>query len=202
MKEVYTEKQAEDFLASRGFGIVEGFFVSRKKDLRKIIVMLGFPLVIKVSGKQIVHKNKVDGVITGVRSYASLEKSFEKLMRIPGASGVMIQRQLSGKEFLLGIKETPEFGKVIAFGAGGIHTEEKKDVSFRAINFFKEKDALEMISEINDAKKVSNLERNKIKEILLHLVEFARRYPRVYELDINPLINGKIVDARIVFHNI
>lgn len=202
MKEVYTEKQAEDFLASRGFDIVEGLSLSSKQDLRKIVIRFGFPLVMKVSSKKIIHKNKVNGVITGIKSYAAVEKAFEKLMKIPSASGVMIQKQLFGKEFLLGIKETPEFGKVIAFGAGGIYTEEKKDVSFRAIDFFKEKDALEMISDIRESKKLSKLEIIKIKEILLQLVDFVKKHPRISELDINPLINGKIVDARIVFHNI
>lgn len=199
MKEVYTEKQAEDFLASRGFDLVEGNFVSRKKDLRKIVVRLGFPLVMKVSSRRIIHKNKVNGIIIGIKSYTGVENAFEKLMRIPSANGVLIQKQLSGKEFLLGIKETPEFGKVIAFGVGGIHTEEKKNVSFRAVDFFREEDAREMISEVSESKSISQPEYIRIKNVLLQLADFVRKNPRISELDINPLIKGKIVDARIVF---
>lgn len=199
MKGVYTEKEAEDFLASRGFDIVEGFFVHRKKDLRSVAVRLDFPLVIKVSGKKIIHKNKVDGVITGIKSYASLIGAFEKLMRTSGASGVIIQKQLFGVEFLLGVKETPEFGKIIAFGRGGIHTEEKKDVSFRSLSFFEEKDAVEMMSETKIFTKISKIEVKKIVSIMIKLSDFVKKYPKISELDINPIINGKIVDARIVF---
>lgn len=199
MKEVYTEKRAEDFLASRGFDVIDGVFVSKKKDLLKAITRVGFPLVMKVSGKKIIHKNKVHGVIVGVTTFHQVEKNFNTLMEISGAEGVMFQPKISGKEFLIGIKDTPEFGRVIAFGAGGVHTEEIGDVSFRSIDRLNISELDSFISEVKISKKISPKEKSQVKRIVMQLAHFTRIHPEISELDINPLIDGKIVDARIAF---
>jgi len=181
---VFTEKEAEDFLKKQGFGIVETKFVSEERQLNKI--RFDFPVVMKVSSKKIIHKTKVNGIRKGIKNKKQAVKAFRELMRIRNAEGVLIQRQVKGKEFLLGIKKTPEFGYVVGFGKGGSKVEKMKKVDFR----------------VCDVKGVENLSKNpRIRKILLQLCKLSNL--GIESLDINPLIleRGKpvIVDAQIVF---
>ena len=196
--EILTEKEAEDFLENRNFDVVDRVYVEKESELKSATEKLGFPLVMKVSGQEFIHKNKIGGVVKSVEDYVVASEIFKRFNEIKGIQGVMIQKQIKGREFLLGIKRTPEFGHVIAFGAGGIYTEKLKDVSFRVCSFRK-REARKMIEEVNyseglDKKSVKILEKN-----ILKLCKLAKKFPKIKELDINPLIQGRVVDARIVF---
>lgn len=199
---VSTEKEAEEFLENKGFKIVDRIYIKKKSEINKAINKIGFPFVMKVSGKNIIHKNKVRGIKLGIKNYNEAIKSFKQLKKIKGFEGVIIQKQISGKEFLLGIKKTPEFEHVVAFGAGGIHTEKLKDVSFRVCPFDKT-DTEEMIKEVKKAKELNKKNIIDIQNNLIKLCQLIQKYPKIKELDINPLIVNKkdatIVDARIVW---
>jgi len=200
--QIFTEKEAENFLEKEGFQIVNRIYIKKKSDINKSINKISFPFVMKVSGKKIIHKNKVKGIILNIKNYEESVKAFNKLKKIKDSEGVIIQRQIKGNEFLLGIKKTPEFEHVIAFGAGGIHTEELKDISFRVCPF-NNIEAKNMIKEIKAAKNLNKKIINKIQKNLIKLCQLAKRHPKIKELDINPLIvNEKdtiIVDARIAW---
>ena len=181
---VFTEKEAEDFLRRHGFDIIETKFITKEKELNKI--KFDAPMVLKVSSKKIVHKTKVNGIRTGIKNKKQAIGAFRELMKIRHVEGILIQRQVKGKEFLLGIKKTPEFGYVIAFGKGGSKVEKMKKVDFRVCG----------------VKGVEDLSKNPfIKKTLLKLCQLSNL--GIESLDINPLIleKGKpfIVDAQIVF---
>ena len=126
---VFSEKRAEDFLRKQGFDVVETKFVKKEKKLGKID--FDFPVVMKISSDKIVHKTKVNGIRLGIKNKEQAVKACRELMRIRNAQDVLIQRQVKGKEFLVGLKKTPEFGYVIAFGKGGSKVEKEKKVDFR-----------------------------------------------------------------------
>ena len=186
---VYTEKEAEGFLEKRGFEIVKRIYIKKKSEIKDAIKKIGFPVVMKVSGKKIIHKNKVMGVKTNIKSYEQSLKAFDKLLKIKNCEGIMVQRQIEGKEFLLGIKKTPEFGHVVAFGAGGIYTEKFKDVSFRVCPFDKT-EVKKMMKEVKVAERLSQESRRKIEKNLIKLCWLVEKYSKIKELDINPLIVG------------
>ena len=119
-------------------------------------------------------------------------------MKIPDAEEVLVQKMIAGRFFILGLKKTPEFGHVLIFGDGGIDVEEKKDVSFRVCPISKE-DVLSMIKETKIGKTVTKHEEKFLIKNLLKLSRLAKKYSNILELDINPIISGQIVDARIVF---
>ena len=196
---IFVEKEAEDFLEKKNFDIVERVYIEEKSELKNAVEKLGFPLVMKVSGQKIIHKNKVGGIVKNIKDYETALNVFDKLRKIEYVQGIMIQKQIKGKEFLLGIKRTSEFGHVIAFGAGGIHTEKLKDINFR-VCLFNKKEARKMINETNIAKDLDKKSSKIIEKNILKLCKLAKKHPRIKELDINPLIQGKIIDARIVWH--
>lgn len=198
----FSEKEAENFLKKNGFEVIEGKVVNSKFKLKKSIKKVGLPFVMKVYGKRIVHKSKLGGVKTNIRTVSEAIYEFDYLKKIKGSSGVMIQRQFFGKEFFLGIKKTPEFGHVIIFGAGGSKVEEEKDVVFR-VSPFDKNEARKMIKETKIGKSLSKMLENCLIENLLKLCEVSLNHKRIFELDINPFTfskgKGKVVDARIVW---
>ena len=186
---VFTERGAESFLKKKGFDIVDSVFVNKEKELDKL--KLKFPVVMKVSSKKIVHKTKVNGIRLGLKNLSQAKKAFKELIKIRNAEGVLIQEQVKGKEYLLGLKKTDDFGYVIAFGKGGSKVEKEKKVEFRVCTYgFKDILNPYGLSVRKNAEKVLDklckLTKDKIKE-----------------LDINPLVivKGKamIVDSQIVF---
>ncbi len=197
---IFAEREAENFLKKAGFRVIETFFIRKKTEIEKAAERIGFPLVMKVSGKKILHKNELGGVKVGIKSYEQAAKTFDLLKRIKGSDGVLVQRKIHGQELLLGIKKTPEFGHVIAFGIGGTDVERIKKVSFRVCPL-EEKEVLSMINEIKINLKKEDT--NSIVKNIIKLCALVKKYPRIKELDINPLIVEKnkalIVDARIIF---
>jgi succinyl-CoA synthetase beta subunit len=198
--EILAEKEAEDFLKKEGFDVIDSFFIMTKKEIPSAVNKINAPFVMKISGPRILHKMKVGGVRIGLKNIEQATKEFDSLMSIENTEGIIIQPQISGDEFLLGIKSTKEFGQVIAFGIGGTNVEKIKKVAFRVCPLEK-KDIIEMIDEIKKFSKKENL--NAVQKNIFQLDLLSKRYPNIKELDINPLIlqdgKAKVVDARIVF---
>ncbi|MDO8622785.1 MAG: acetate--CoA ligase family protein [archaeon] len=199
---IYTEKGAEDFLEKEGFEIVERAFIKNEKELKKITDKIGFPLVMKISSKKLIHKTKHNGVKIDINNYEEALQIFNKFKKSSYFEGVLIQKMIEGKEFLIGLKKTKEFGHVIAFGVGGIYAEQFKEISFRACPVDK-KEIQKMITEIKQFKDLDKNIKDEIVSNIIKTCSLSKKYPSITELDINPLIignkKGKIVDVRIVF---
>ncbi len=196
------EKEAEDFLAKEGFNVVVRSFVSKTGGIKKAISKVGFPFVMKVSGKKIVHKNKLSGIRKDIKLYSQAVLEFLNLKKIKGSNGVIFQKTVLGKEYLLGIKKTREFGHVLLFGAGGTNVEEKKDVAFRVGPLGRD-EVKKMIKDTKIGLSLLKKDGEVIEKNILRLSELAKRHSNISELDINPLMVrkgvGVVVDARIVF---
>lgn len=198
----YSEKDAENFLEKNGFVVIKRGYVDGEKKLESTLKRFKFPIVMKVSGKNIVHKNSLGGIILNIKNMGEAKKAFVQLSLIYGFEGVVIQEQGKGKEILIGIKKTSDFGHAVCIGAGGINTEKLRDVSFRIFPFNK-KEAEKMILETRVSRGLNKEEKDAIVSNLLKTCELIKKYPKILELDINPLMvegsKAVIVDARIVF---
>lgn len=196
------EKDSENFLEKEGFAVIPRSFSSSKLSLKKSIEKVGVPFVMKVSGKKIIHKNEIDGIRLNVKTYSNAIKEFNELKKIKGANGVLFQSKITGKEFLIGVKKTREFGHVIGFGSGGTGVEEKKDVAFRVTPLEKE-DVRDMIKDTKVSIGLLRKDGEVIEKVILKISELVEKYPKISELDINPFMIkdgvGMIVDARIVW---
>lgn len=198
MKE-FTEKEAEDFLEKRKITVVERTFVKNKKEIDK--VKIKFPWVMKVSSKKIMHKVQFGGVELNITSLEKARIIFEKLSKIKNFEETLIQKQIEGKEAILGIKYTEEFGHTVMFGTGGSNTEKKKDVSFKAAPLSR-KDRRDIIEETVLSKNLTKKEKENIKKTIKKIEKVISENKDISELDINPLmVTDKdciVVDARIV----
>ena len=131
----------------------------------------------------------------------------------PG-EGVMIQQFLpKGREVILGVKDDPQFGKMLALGLGGIYVEIFKDVQFRLAPVTPA-EAGEMIEALQSRKILygyrgkPGVDLEAVKTNLLRLSQLVTDFPEIMELDINPYMaqpkpstggkGGSAVDARVV----
>jgi len=165
---------------------------------------LGFPLVMKVVGP--IHKTDVGGVSLNIKSNETVTKEFHRLMKIEGATAVLMAEMLSGTELFIGAKYEPKFGHIMLCGLGGIFVEVFKDVTSGLAPLSMD-EASSMISNLKAYKIFKGYRGNptvnerKFAEILVRLSSLLRFATEIKELDINPLF-GKAdsiiaVDARI-----
>ena len=116
-----------EILECAGIPMVPELVASDKDELISFATRVGYPVVAKVVGP--VHKSDVGGVTLNIRTPEHLALEFERMMKIEGATGVMVQKMLKGTELFIGAKYEERFGHVVLCGLGGIFVEVLKDVS-------------------------------------------------------------------------
>lgn len=190
-------------LAAAGIPLVREWVVSTREAVLATAGESGYPLVLKVVGP--VHKSDVGGVTLNIRSAEHLVAEFERMMRIPGASGVMVQPMLAGTELFIGAKYEPRFGHVVLCGLGGIFVEVLEDVAagLAPLTF---DEAFSMIRSLKSHRIIQGtrgrpgVAERKFAEIIVRLSTLLRFATEIKELDLNPLLGTPTsvtaVDAR------
>ena len=194
-----------DLLQSAGIPTVPEFVSDKKEDLLLFAQKCGYPVVAKVVGP--VHKSDVGGVALNVRTPEHLALEFDRMMKIPDATAVMVQKMLKGTELFIGAKYEPRFGHVVLCGLGGIFVEVLKDVSSGLAPLSYE-EAYSMIHSLRGYKIIKGtrgqqgVNEKKYAEIIVRLSTLLRFAIEIKEMDINPLLADEndviAVDARIL----
>jgi acyl-CoA synthetase (NDP forming) len=176
---------------------------------------IGYPLVMKIASKQIVHKSDIGGVKLNIRDEEELLKSFGEMYsniksNVADAviDGVHLQRQHGeGVEMLIGASRHEACGPVIVFGLGGIYTEILNDVSF-ALAPVSRLEAQEMIGKLRSkailagARGSDAVDTDLVIDAIVRVSRLLEDFPQIRELDINPFTvnasNGVALDARAI----
>src|SRR6202047_1643867 len=176
---------------------------------------LGFPVVMKIASPDILHKTEAGGVVLNVRSAAEAEHAYEKIMAGARAykpearvAGVEIQQMLSGgQEVIVGATTDPSFGKVVAFGLGGILVEVLKDITFRLAPATRD-EALSMLDGIAAAEILRGVrgappvDRASLATMIGNVSQLVADFPEISELDLNPVFatahGATAADVRVV----
>ncbi len=192
-------------LESAGIPTVPEFVSAEKSEIVAFAEKCGYPVVAKVVGP--VHKSDVGGVALNLRSKEVLEAEFDRMMQIPDATAVMVQKMIKGTELFIGAKYEPRFGHVVLCGLGGIFVEVLKDVS-SGLAPLTYPEAESMIESLRGYKILkgtrgqSGVNRQKYAEIIVRLSTLLRFATEIKEMDINPLLADEndvvAVDARIL----
>ena len=166
---------------------------------------IGYPLVMKVVGP--VHKSDVNGVVLNINTEQHLEAEYHRMMKIPGAEAVLLQKMLSGTELFIGAKYEPAFGHVVLCGLGGIFVEVLQDVSSGLAPLTRE-EAFSMIRSLKSYRIIkgtrgkAGINEDLFARIIVQLSTMLRFAVEIKELDMNPLIGHgndiTVVDARIL----
>ena len=193
-----------ELLDSAGIPTVPELVSTSKQEVADFAERCGYPVVAKVVGP--VHKSDVGGVALNIRSRQVLEAEFDRMMQLPEATGVMVQKMLRGTELFIGAKYEERFGHVVLCGLGGIFVEVLKDVS-SGLAPLSLAEAQSMIHSLRGYKIIkgtrgqSGINERKYAEIIVRLFTLLRFATEIKEMDINPLLadaeNVIAVDARI-----
>ena len=193
-----------EILSCAGIPLVPELVSASKDELIAFAEKTGYPVVAKVVGP--VHKSDVGGVTLNIRTAEHLALEFERMMQIPDATGVMVQKMLKGTELFIGAKYEERFGHVVLCGLGGIFVEVLKDVS-SGLAPLSYAEAYSMIHSLRGYKIIKGtrgqkgLNEQKYAEIIVRLSTLLRFATEIKEIDINPLLaddqNVIAVDARI-----
>ncbi|MGH7878631.1 MAG: acetate--CoA ligase family protein, partial [Candidatus Binataceae bacterium] len=107
--------------------------------------------------------------------------------------GVQIQQMLAdGHEVIVGALTDPSFGKVVAFGLGGVLVEVLKDVTFRLAPVT-EAEALSMLDGIAAAEILRGVrggeavDRAALACTIVAIARVVSDFPEIRELDLNPV---------------
>jgi len=178
---------------------------------------LKYPVVMKISSPNIIHKSDAGGVKVGLSSEMEVRQAFKEVVDNARAYrpkakilGVTIQEYVPhAREVIVGALQDPTFGATVMFGLGGVWVEALKDVSFR-LSPLTADDAREMVSEIKGYPILGGIrgepaaDIDAIVDVLQKVGQLAYEFPEISEMDINPLFvfdKGKgaiAVDARII----
>ena len=187
-----------------GIPMVPELVSTSKEELTAFAQKVGYPVVAKVVGP--VHKSDVGGVALNIRTAEHLALEFDRMMQIPGATAIMVQKMLNGTELFIGAKYEKRFGHVVLCGLGGIFVEVLKDVS-SGLAPLSYNEAYSMIHSLRGYKILKGtrgqkgINEQKYAEIIVRLSTLLRFATEIKEMDINPLLadgqNVVAVDARI-----
>ncbi|ESJ11334.1 CoA-binding protein [Cupriavidus sp. HPC(L)] len=176
---------------------------------------IGFPVVMKIVSPDILHKTEAGGVLVGLDSQQKVEEGYRTILdnakRYNAKAdivGVQVQKMIGGgQEVIIGAVTDPSFGKLVAFGLGGVLVEVLKDITFRMAPA-SEQDALGMLDGIAAAQVLKGVrgaepvDRAALASMIQRVSQLVTDFPEIAELDLNPVFaspSGAIAaDVRIV----
>ncbi len=176
---------------------------------------IGFPVVMKIVAPEILHKTEAGGVLMGIANADDVRTGYDTIINNaraykPDATviGIQVQQMLADKsqEVIVGAVTDQSFGKLVAFGLGGILVEVLKDVTFRLAPA-SELDALSMLDGIQAAEVLRGVRgaepvnRDALVSIIVNVSNLIHDFPAIQEVDLNPILarpdGATAVDALI-----
>lgn len=193
--------EAQEILQCYGFPLLRNHLATSPDEASRAADDIGFPVAMKISSPDIVHKFEAGGVRLKINSAQQAAAAFEEIVASAekfktGAEikGVLVEKMArGGVEVILGAIRDPKFGPICMFGLGGTFVEAMKDVTFRLAPMW-EISAEIMINSIKAYRILKGVrgmppsDIDAIKDCLLRLSQMVASHPEIAELDINPLI--------------
>ncbi|MFP3204650.1 MAG: acetate--CoA ligase family protein [Metallosphaera yellowstonensis] len=174
-----------------------------QEDAQRIADSIGYPVVMKISTDEPVHKTELKGVFMNVEAN-QVREVYSQLSKLSGR--VMIQEQLSGLEVFVGGILDPLFGHTVLTGPGGIYVEVLRNVSYGLSPVY-EDEAFQMLKESKLHDMLTVRKRGYDEGSLVRTISTVSRLIvdlNVAQLDINPLIVNErgsfAVDVRVVLN--
>jgi len=210
------EDRALAVLAAYGLPVPSHRLCSGPEEAVAFAEAHGYPAVLRVVSPQILHKSEVKGVALGLADAGMVRGAFQRMQRYVSAAvpraeirGLLVRRMIPpGHELILGAKRDPAFGPTVMFGLGGIYVELFEDVTFGLAPLGRAT-AARMLRQVRAGRLLEGLrgappaDVENVQDCLVRLGQLAADFPRIVELDVNPLIAGPaevgnaVADVRI-----
>jgi len=198
-------------LSCYGIPLVEQRVCSDDEAIARAAGELGGELAIKADVPGLVHKTDVGAVELGVPAAKAGEVASAMRERLAAAGrevrAFTLQRMApTGLEMIVGAVHDPQFGPVLACGAGGRLVELLKDVSVRLAPI-SQSDAREMLRELKTYPALDGyrgapvLDSEALVDLAVRVGCLVDDLPEIQELDVNPVLvhvrGATVVDARV-----
>ena len=210
-------QEGKDVMEAAGIKMPETRVAKSMDEAVRFAEEMGYPLVMKVVSRDILHKSDMGGVALDLENREEVIDAYQAIMsncrtRAPHAriQGIQVSEMApAGVELIVGARKDPAFGPTIMFGMGGIYVEVLKDVTFRAVPFSRA-EAIEMMKEIRAYPLLLGVrgeERKDIESVLdtiIRLGTVIQRCDGISDIEVNPLMayeqgqGAKAVDIRVL----
>jgi acyl-CoA synthetase (NDP forming) len=200
---IIPEYAAKTILQQAGLAMPARQLVGNVGDAIAAAQSIGFPVALKIQSAALSHKSDVGGVILGINDTAALQAGWDRLFaNIATAAaaacatidGVLVERMSGpGLELILGARNDPDWGPVLAVGLGGIFAEALKDICLLPAGAASD----QIKSALLGLKGAALLgafrgkpprDLDAIAAAVEALGAFMSAHPEIGEVDINPLI--------------
>lgn len=199
--------EVSSLLRAYGLPVLAQRMVRSAEEAETAAVDLGGLVALKGIAPGLIHKTDAGLVRLNLDSASVLAAASEMKSRVTSIEGFLVQQMSKpGAEMIVGVAHDPQFGPVVACGAGGVLVELIKDVSVRLTPLSVE-DAAAMIRELKTFPLLEGYRGSPrrdiraLEEILLRIGALVDDIPSIAELDLNPVLvheqGATIVDARI-----
>lgn len=215
------EVEAKEILRAYDFNVLPGQLARTADEAVDIAERIGYPVVLKISSPDIIHKSDFGGVRINLATAEQVRDAFDLMMvriqrRAPRARvrGAYVEKMgPRGREVILGLTRDPNFGPLLMFGLGGIFVEVMKDVTFYLAPITQD-EAMQMLKStrsyalLEGARGQEPVDLEAIASALQRISQLATDYPQIQELDINPFVVGPVgmrpyvADARMTLTGI
>ena len=195
-----------------GVPLIEQNIVANAEEAGAAAELFGGEVALKAIAPDLIHKTEAGAVrlrLRGAEAVCNAAREMSEMLSSRGhaPSGFLVQRIAQrGVEMLVGVVHDPQFGPVVACGAGGVQVELLRDVSVRLTPLSKE-DASEMIRELKTYPLLTGFRGSApgdiaaLEEGLLRVSAMVEDIPQIAELDCNPFVvhqeGATVLDARI-----
>jgi acyl-CoA synthetase (NDP forming) len=201
--EALSEHASKQVLRAYGIRPSRDVLCENAAQAVKAATTVGYPVVMKVSSPDLLHKSDLDLVRMGVGSAREVRSAYDELMRRARRAGgkgarvdgvLVCETATDGVETLVGMSQDPLFGPVVMVGLGGIFVEVLEDVTFRVPPFGRD-EARRMLHELRGfpllegARGAKPSDVGALVDVIMRVQRLAMELPNdVREIDINPLI--------------
>ncbi|MEI9928088.1 MAG: acetate--CoA ligase family protein [Sphingomonas sp.] len=196
-----SEHRGKELLRELGIAVPQGALAGDVEAALATARSIGFPVVLKAQAAALAHKSEAGGVILGLRDEAELRAGWARLMdNIAGAGmagrldGVLVERMARpGLELVVGGRNDPQWGPVVAFGLGGVWIEALDAVELLPANAGRRL-VLDRLAAMKGAKLLGAFRGQPPRDVaaaadvVLRLGAALIAHPEIVEADINPLM--------------
>lgn len=203
------EHECKELLERQGIATTGAAAARSPEEAVELSERIGYPVVLKVLSPEVVHKSDGGGVKLNLKNDTAVERAFREIEDAFAGkklAGAAVQRMASpGLEVIIGVHRDPTFGAVLMFGLGGVLVEVLRDVAFRILPV-NGGDIEAMIKEIRGYTLLKGyrgraVDLAALKGLLRQVAGLVECYPRIDEIDLNPVFlyeeGAVVVDARI-----
>jgi acetyl coenzyme A synthetase (ADP forming)-like protein len=186
---------AQAVLRTCGINVAELVPVTTEEEAVAAADVIGYPVVLKASGPEILHKSELGAVKVGIADAAMLRRCWHDLREQLGnrmAAGLVQPMIRGGVEMMIGVTQDPTFGHVMVCGTGGTLVELFSDVAVR-LHPLTDLDAAEMIESLKGKALLrgyrgsSPVDEAALRDALLRVSALVEACPQIVEMDLNPV---------------